>query len=82
MTCFVFESLEEKRHGFKKIESMTLEKIIKTVSSFVDDTDLLENGQGCGEMMNEMLNDHTTLYETIGGKTESRKSVFLHGSGY
>ena len=62
MPCFVFESLEEKRHGFKKIESMTLEKIIKAVSAFVDDADLWENGQGCGEMMNEILKEHATLH--------------------
>ena len=48
MSCFMFKALEEKGHGFKKINSTTLEQIIKIVSAFADDTDLWENGQGCG----------------------------------
>ena len=55
MSSFMFKSLEEKGNGFKNIDSMTLEQIIKIVSVFVDETDLWANGQGCGEMMNAML---------------------------
>ena len=48
MFCFMFKSLEEKWHGFKNIDSITLENFIKTVSAFIDDTDLWENEQGYG----------------------------------
>ena len=45
--------------------------MIKTASSFVHDTDIWENGQGCGQMMNEMLQEHATLHEIVGGKIQS-----------
>ena len=51
--------------------------MIKIVSAFVDDTDLWGNGQGCGEMMSAMLQEHATLYETIGVKMKSSKSGFF-----
>ena len=41
---------------------------------FTDDADLLENGQGCEEMMNEVLKEHAALCEIIGGKIQSSKS--------
>ena len=64
----MFKGLE-KGYGFKNLDSMTLEKIIKTVSVLADDADLWANGQGCREMINEMLKEHAMLHETIGGKT-------------
>ena len=77
MSCFALKALEEKVHGFKNIDSTTLQKMIKTVSEFVDNTDLWANGQGCREMVNEMLKEHTTLHEIIGGKKHSSKSSFF-----
>ena len=53
MSCFVFNALAEKGNGFKNIESITLEKMIKTVSAFVDDADLWVNGKGHRDMMSE-----------------------------
>ena len=49
MSCFMFKSLEEKWNGFRNIDSIMLGKMLKTVSLFVDETYLWENGQGCGE---------------------------------
>ena len=34
-------------------------------------------GPGCGEIMNMMLQDYSTLYEIIGGKIKSIKSGFF-----
>ena len=48
MSCFMFKTLEEKVQGFSNVESITLDKMLKTVSAFVDDTDMCANGQGCG----------------------------------
>ena len=48
--------------------------MIKTVSAFEDDTDLWADGQGCGEMTNEMLKEHAALHEKIGGKMQSSES--------
>ena len=36
MSCFMFKVLEEKGHGFKKIDPTKLEKTVKTVSVFLD----------------------------------------------
>ena len=77
ISCFVFKLLEEKGHGFRNIDLTTLGQIIKTVSAFLDDTDAWVNGQGCGEMINSMLQEHATLCETVGGKTQSSKSGFF-----
>ena len=74
MSCFMFKALEEKGHGFKNIDSIKLEQMIKKVSVFVDDTDLWENGQWCGEMMNAILKEHAALHESIGGKMQYSKS--------
>ena len=77
MFCFMFKSLEEKGHGFRNINSIKLEQMIKIVSAFVDDTDIWANGKECGEMMNAILQEHETLYETVGGKIQSSKSGFF-----
>ena len=73
----MIKALEEKGNGFKNIDSITLEQTIKTVSAFVDDTDLRENGQGCEEMTNEILKEHTALCEIIGGKMQYSKPGFF-----
>ena len=38
--CFAFKGLEEKGHGFKSIDWITLEQIIRTVSASGDDTNM------------------------------------------
>ena len=71
--CFIFKALEEKGFGFSNVDSITLEKMLKTLSTFVDDTDLWENGQCCVEIMSMVLQGYSTLYETVGGKMQSSK---------
>ena len=65
---FMFKELKEKRQGFRNIDSIILAEILKTVLAFVDDTDLWWNGQGCGEMMNAILQECSTFHETDGSK--------------
>ena len=40
VSCFIFKALEEKGFGFRKLDSTTLKNMLKTVSTFVDDTDM------------------------------------------
>ena len=61
MSYFIFKSLEEKGVGFSNAGSIKLEKMLKTVSFFVDDTDMWANGQGCSNVMIMMIRYYSTL---------------------
>ena len=62
ISCFIFKTLEENGFGFSNADWITLEKMLKTVSTFVDDANLWGNSQGCDEIMSVTLYDYSTSY--------------------
>ena len=47
------------------------------MSAFVDDAFLWANRQRCEEMTRMLLHDYTSLHETVGIKSYSKKSGFF-----
>jgi len=75
-SCLIIRQLEKRKFGVQMQSRITKKNELISAVAFVDDTDLLVEGDNVEMMMNEMLGTYERLYAATGGVIEFEKSKY------
>jgi len=76
-SCMIIKVLEKNEMGVKYVSKLSRDEIIISAIAFVDDTDLVIDGDDLQERMQRMLQQYNDLYTATGGLIEQNKSMFF-----
>ena len=74
--CLIIKGIEKKNLGmiFKSTVSKESKQCVSVL--FVDDTDLITEGENAESKMQEIINIYKSLHAATGGKIEGEKTKF------
>jgi len=76
-SCLIMRVIEKANLGMKLKSHITSIKELITAVLFVDDTDMIEEGDEAEENMQEMLKIYNRLYSATGGYIENKKCKYF-----
>ena len=75
-SCLIIRSIERKNLGMQFESKVYGEIILKVSVAFVDDNDMVADGEEVEEDMKVILNDYNDLHSATGGHIEEQKSKY------
>ena len=76
-SCLIIKQLEKRNLGVEMTSKVTNHNELISAIAFVDDTDLVVEGENVEEKMNMMLNIYNKLYAATGGFIEVNKCNYF-----
>ena len=73
----IIKVLENKELGIKYKSKLSQEETIVSAIAFVNNTDLVAEGENIEEIMQQMLHNYNDLYAVTGGLIEHNKSMYF-----
>ena len=75
-SCLIIRSIERKKLGMKFESQVNRDIILKVSVAFVDNNDIVADGEDVEEDMKTILDDYNDLHLATGGYIEEQKSKF------
>ena len=75
-SCLIIRNIERMNVGMKFESRVSRERVLKVVVAFVDDNDMVADGENVENDMKIILNECNDLHAATGGQIEEQKSKF------
>ena len=75
-SCLIIRNIERMNVGMNFESRVSGEIVLKVVVAFVDDNDMVADGENIEVDMNRILNEYNDLHSATGGQIEEQKSKF------
>ena len=77
ISCLIVRQLEVQNLGVRFLSLVTLMTVLCASASFVDDTDMVDQGENVICDMQNMLNTHNKYHKATGGQIQESKTSFF-----
>ena len=76
-SCLIIKEIERQKFGMIVVSNLSGQSVQKTAVAFVDDNDLIADGEEAERDMNNMITTYDDLHTASGGNMQEEKSKFF-----